>query len=213
MTRVAERGSAAALGAALLSGAVALSGGACTPAGTAVGAAATLGVTAAQERGIQGALDDSRIRLELNHLLLQEDEALYRHVNLQIQERRVLITGNVAVPEDRITLTRLAWQVPGVREVINETRVSDRSSLTSFARDRLITGELEARLLLDREILSINFSIETQNQVIYLLGVARDRAELERVVGHAKTIAYVRRVVDHVRLRDRPLGATGAGPT
>lgn len=177
---------------------------ACSPVGTAVGVAAKAGVTAAQERGFQTGLNDHRIWLELNHLLLQESELLFRRLNLQVHEGRVLMSGNVPAPEARITAVRLAWQVPTVREVINEIEISDRASLTNFGRDQLISTELEAKLLLDRSITSINYSIETQNQVIFLIGIARDRPELERVVAHAKDIAYVRRVVNYVVLRDDP---------
>lgn len=181
-----------------------LAAGACSPAGTAVGIAAKAGVTAAQERGFQTGLQDHRIWLDLNHLLLQESERLFRRVNLQVHEARVLISGNVAEPEARLTATRLAWQVNGVREVINKIEISNRASLPNFARDQIISTELEAKLLLDRAVMSINYSIETQNQVIYLIGIARDRLELERVVAHAKDIAYVRRVVSYVVLRDDP---------
>ena len=164
-----------ALSLALLAG-LCLAAGACSPAGTAVGVAAKAGVTAAQERGFQTGLQDHRIWLDLNHLLLQESERLFGRVNLQVHEARVLMSGNVPEPEARITATRLAWQVVGVREVINEIEISDRASLTNFARDQIISTELEAKLLLD----------------------------LERVVAHAKDIAYVRRVVSYVVLRDAP---------
>lgn len=192
------------LGSALAAFLLSLGAAACTPTGAAVSAGATAGVAAAQERGLQGALTDSRLRFELNHLLLQESEELYRHIKFQIQEGRVLLTGNVRRPEDRIAVARLTWQPPGVREVINRIEITDRSSLTNFARDELISAELEAKLLFDSAVNSINYSIETQNQVIYLIGLARDDRELERVVAHAKTIAYVRRVVSHVLLRDDP---------
>ena len=184
----------------LLCAALPLAGG-CSPAGTVIGVGAKTGVMAAQERGFQTGLADHRIWLDLNHLLLQESEQLFRQVGLQVHQGRVLMTGNVPAPEARITAARLAWQVTGVREVHNELEITDRGSITNFARDRLIVTELEAKLLLDREVASINYSIEAQNQVLFLIGVARDRRELDRVVAHAKDIAYVRRVVSYVVLR------------
>lgn len=181
--------------------AVALVVGACSPTGAAVGVAAKTGVIASQERGFQTGLSDQRIWLDLNHLLLQESERLFRQVNLQVHQGRVLMSGNVPAPEARVTAARLAWQVGGVREVLNEIEITDRASLTNFARDQLIAAELETKLLLDRSVTSINYSIETQNQVIFLIGIARDRRELDRVVAYAKDIAYVRRVVSYVVLR------------
>ena len=173
----------------------------CSPAGTAVGVAAKTAVIASQERGLQAGLGDHRIWLELNHLLLQESETLFRKVNLQVHEGRVLMTGNVPTPDGRITAARLAWKASGVREVLNEIEVTDRSSLANFARDELIVAELEAKLLLDSAVASINYSIEAQNQVIFLIGIAQDEGELARVMAHAKEISYARRIVSYVAVR------------
>ena len=180
--------------------------GACAP--VAVGAGAAVGVTAAQERGFKGALADTEIRLEINHLWFQESASLYGKVNLQVQEGRVLLTGNVPDPEARLSAVRLAWQAEGVSEVINEIEVRDTSALLDAARDEWISAELKARILVDRAIVSINYSIETVNQVVYLIGVAQSRAERDRVIAHAKDIAYVRRVIDYVRLKDDPARAS-----
>ena len=184
--------------------ALGLAPAACSPTGMAVGGAAAAGVAASEERGLQGALDDTEIRLQINHLWLQESEALFREVNLQVQEGRVLLSGNVPDPETRVTAVRLAWQADGVREVINEIEVADTSSLTDLARDTWIATKLKTRLLLDRDVFSINYSIEVVNGTVYLMGIAQNQAELDRVIGHAKDVAYVRRVVSYVRLKDAP---------
>ena len=186
--------------------------GACSTAGLAVSGAAGAGVMAAQERGFQGGLQDTRIRMDINHLWLQEDEVLFRNVNLQVQEGRVLLSGKVEQPEMRVTAARLAWQVEGVQAVINEITVTDKSSLTSAARDSWIATELKTKLLFDREIDAINYSVETVNQVVYLIGLAQNEAELQRVIAHAKDIAYVRQVVSHVILKDDPRRHTIAAP-
>lgn len=197
------------LSAVLLSGLLA---GACSVGGAVVSAGAGTAVMASQERGFQGAMNDTRIRMDINHLWFQESETLFRHVNLQVQEARVLLSGNVEQPEMRVTAARLAWQVKGVRAVINEITVTDKSSLTSAARDTWITTELKAKLLVDLEIDAINYSIETVNQVIYLIGLAQNEAELQRVIAHAKDIPYVRQVVSHVTLKDDPNRHTAAAP-
>jgi osmotically-inducible protein OsmY len=184
--------------------AVGLAAGGCTVWGTAAGAGA-VGATAAQtEKGFRRSMADTEIRIAINDLWLRADEEMFRKVNLQVQEGRVLLTGNVRLPEQRIEAVRLAWQAPGVREVINEIEVSDTSGLTNFARDSWISTQLRSTLLLDSEVSSIDYSIETVNQVIYLMGVAQTEAELARVIGHAKDISYVRRVVSYVLLRDDP---------
>ncbi len=184
--------------------ATALGLGACTATAVVVGVGAGAGAAAAQERGFKGAMNDTEIRLQINHLWFQESTALYAQVNLQVQEGRVLLTGGVANPETRLNAVRLAWQAPGVREVINEIEVDDTSTLADAARDEWISTQLKAKLLVDSEVSSINYSIETVNASIYLIGVAQNQAELDRVIAHAKNISYVRRVVSYVRLKDDP---------
>ncbi|MFQ5775779.1 MAG: BON domain-containing protein [Kiloniellaceae bacterium] len=182
--------------------------GACAPAGLAVGAGATAGVASAQERGFKGTLNDQAIRLEINHLWFQENVSLYSKVNLQVQEGRVLLTGNVPDPDTRVNAVRLAWQAKGVREVINEIEIDDASSLSDAARDAWISTKLRARLLADREVDAINYSIETVNRSVYLMGIAQNQAELDRVIDHARDTAYVRRVVSYVRLKAAPGAAS-----
>ncbi len=169
-----------------------------------IGAGAAAGVAAAQERGLKGAAADTRIRLAINRLWFEESTSLYRKINLQVQEGRVLLTGQVPAPEARVTAVRLAWQAEGVAEVINEIGLGDASSLLDAARDQLIAAELRARLLADGAIASINYSIETVNGSVYLIGVAQNQAELDRALSHARNIAYVRRVVDYMRLKTDP---------
>ncbi len=193
-------------GGLLLAAGLSLTLGACAPA--VIGAGAAVGVTAAQERGFKGAIADAEIRLDINHLWFQESTSLYSKVNLQVQEGRVLLTGNVPDPATRLSAVRLAWQAEGVIEAINEIEVNDTSSLLDGARDEWISAELGTRILVDRAIASINYSIETVNQVVYLIGIAQSQAELDRVIAYAKDIAFVRRVIDYVRLKDDPARAS-----
>lgn len=174
--------------------------GACSPTGAAVGAAATGGLAASTEKGFATAVDDAAIRAGLNDRFLKKDLELYGDVNISVEEGRVLLTGTVPTPEDQVEAVRLAWQPEGVREVINELRVADDSSLVDQARDRWIAAQLKADLVLDREVSAVNYSIEVVNGRVYLLGIARSRRELERVERYVKQLRYVRGLVSHVRV-------------
>ncbi len=169
-----------------------------------VGAGATAGVAATQERGAKGALTDTRIRADINHLWFQKSTELYSSVNLQVQEARVLLSGTVADPQTRVDAVRLVWQVEGVKEVINEIEIKDDSSLSDWFTDVKIGTELKNKLRFDEAVSSTNYSVEVVNQSVYLIGVAQDQAELDRVIAHAKDVQYVRRVVNYVRLKDDP---------
>ena len=167
----------------------------------AVGAAGTTAVAAAQERTIGDAIDDSLIYTEVNHHLLQADIDLFRDVGVKVVEGRVLLTGSVPTPEDRIEAVRLAWQADGVEEVLNEVQVTDDSGIVDYATDSWISVQIKTKLLFDRDIRAINYSIETVNGSVYMIGIARDAAELKRATNHARTIKGVRRVISHVRIQ------------
>jgi osmotically-inducible protein OsmY len=113
----------------------------------------------------------------------------------------VLLTGQLPSEEMRLEAVRLAWQADGVEEVINEIQIGD-SSVGDLATDTWISTQLKTDLLLDSEVYSINYSIETSNGVVYILGVARSQAELDRVIDYARNLANVRRVVSYVRVMD-----------
>ena len=173
-------------------------------AGLLVGVAATAGLEIAKERSVGDAVDDLTIRTELNQLFFEENYELFQEVSFGVIEGRVLLKGSVPTPEDRIRALRLAWQAGGVREVINEIQVNDESGFLDYARDTWISAQLKGKLLLDTDVLSINYSIETVNGTVYLLGIAQNDAELARVTAHAHSIADVKRVVSHVVLKDDP---------
>jgi osmotically-inducible protein OsmY len=172
--------------------------------GAAVGAGAAGGITIAQERSVGAAVDDTVIQANVNHELLQHSEQLFRKVGVEVIEGRVLLTGVVPSADDRVTATRLAWKVKGVKEVLNELEISDKSSVADFAKDAWITTQLHGRLLADQDVRDINYSIETVNGVIYLFGIAQDEAELKRVTAHARTIKGVTKVVSHVVVKTDP---------
>lgn len=178
--------------------ALALSG--CSTTGIAVGAGAATAVAASEERGIGGAISDTAIETQINALLLQHGFETFRKVSVKSYERRVLLTGLVQTPQMRLDAVRLAWQADGVREVINEIEVTDKGGAQAYARDVWISTQLRTKLLLDKEIKSINYSVETVGGTVYLMGFARSSEELARVHAHARNLAYVRRVVSYVRM-------------
>lgn len=189
--------SALALLGALSLGAPLLGG--CVPLAIGAGGAAAIG--ASQERGLEQAVDDNQIAFEINRKLLAEDSSLYGGVATQVRKGRVLLTGSVPKPEDRITVTRIVWTIGGVKEVINELRVGEKGGFSQSLNDTTITTRLRTRLTADSNVGSLNYSIETVNGTIYLMGTARDQAELDRVIAHARDISGVRNVVSYVELK------------
>ena len=157
-----------------------------------------------QERSFSSALDDFNTQTELNARLLGESASLFANVNLTVIEGRVHLSGTVPTNEERLTATRLAWATPNVREVVNDIEVTDQTGLMDSARDRWINAEIRARILTDGAIRDLNYTIDTQNRVVYILGIAQDQGELDRVLAHARAVPEVRRVVNFALLKGDP---------
>ena len=177
---------------------------ACTTTGFAVGAGAGAAVAASQERGLTGTLTDTRIRAAINILWLKQDSDMYQGLGLAVYEGRVLVTGVVRSEEVRADAVRLAWRATGVKEVINEIAVVASGRTKDYARDTWITAQLKTKFLFDKAVTAINYSVDTVNYTVYLFGIAQDKAELERVINHARNVKFVRRVVNHVLLKSDP---------
>jgi len=172
--------------------------------------AASAGIAASEERGIGGALTDTRIRADINEKWLQASMDILQKVDLSVQEGRVLLTGSVPTPEMRVDAVKLVWQVEGVREVMNEIQVGDGSSAGDYARDVWILTQLRSDILFDRAVQSVNYSVDAVKGTVYLMGVAQNQAELERVTNYARNLRYVKRVVSYVRIKDQPAPSSSA---
>ncbi|MFP4313874.1 MAG: BON domain-containing protein [Alphaproteobacteria bacterium] len=184
----------------------------CSLAGTATGIGASLGIAASQEGGISRAASDLRIQAEINDLWFRSDVDAFVKLDLTVNQGRVLVTGVVQDPEQRVEAIRLAWQPGGVKQVINEIQVADSEGIIGFAKDAWISTRLRTALTLDKDVQSINYSIDTVNGVVYLIGAAQNQAELNRVIETARTISNVRRVVSYVKLVGKDIAQTAQSP-
>ena len=168
-----------------------------------IGAGATAGVAAFQERGLDGAVSDTAITAEIWQKFLAKDEKLFLDIEIEVVEGEVLLAGHVPDVTNQLEAVRLSWQVDGVRSVINEIEVgSEGFSFVDSAGDLLITTKIKAALMFDGDVFAINYSIETVNGTVYLMGIAQNDVERNRVISHARETSYVKRVVSHIRLKD-----------
>ena len=172
----------------------------CSPVGLAVGAGASLMTASQTEKGLKVSAKDLRIKTEINHNLFQKDHELFGAVKVSVDNGKVLITGSVPSPQDRIEISKLSWKVGNVREVINEVQVTNKASFTNRAKDLLINKSLQTQLLLDQSINFINFSVDTVNGVVYIFGIARDQTEINRIIKHARNIKYVENIINYTSI-------------
>ena len=168
------------------------------------GAAAGVSVVR-QERTVGNAIDDVRIKTELDAKLASDAPGLLLRASTTVVEGRVLLTGRVKAPEDRLTVTRIAWSIEGVRRVDNDMEVSDNSGWLDAPTDFIIKTELATALLADGSIKDVNYTTDVVHGVVYLMGVGQDQAEVDRVVEHARNLSGVRRVENYVLLKSDPV--------
>jgi osmotically-inducible protein OsmY len=170
-----------------------------------LGGAAKVGSVVAEERSVGSTVDDTAIWTHIKSLYLQKNvDYIYATVNVEVNEGRVLLTGTVDNPEHRVEAVRLAWQPVGVKEVINELQITDKSSIADDAKDYWINTRVNANLLVEKNVRSINYNTDTINGVVYLIGIAQNEWEMKQAALVASKVKGVKRVVSYVRVKQNP---------
>jgi osmotically-inducible protein OsmY len=167
-----------------------------------------------QERGLDGAGDDIAIRTQINQLWFEHDHEMHMRLTLQVWDRRVLVAGVLPEPAQRETALALARSAGGVREVIDGIETGTVRDLGRYTSDKQIEKDIELRLFFTRDVDSINYSVQVVNGGVFLLGTAQDAAELSRVLAVVRDVGGVRRIANHVLLREeaRRLRTAAASP-
>ena len=180
----------------LLLCALALSG--CAGAVVGVGTAAVAASTT--EKGFSTSVSDGVIFAKLKDRFIQQNASLLTSADVSVNDGAVLFTGTVKTPADKIQATRLAWEIKGVREVVNELQVTDTSSIKDIAKDLAASATLRGKMIADKDISSLNFSIDVVNGIVYLSGVASTPEEMDKVISHAENLRFAQEVVNYIIL-------------
>lgn len=167
---------------------------------TAVGLGTAAVAASTTEKGFSTSVSDTVIEAKLTDKFIQNDASLVTGIEKSVSNGAVLMTGTVVTQEQKITATRLAWEIKGVKEVINEIQIVSEKSLKTTAKDLAASAQLRAALIGDQEISSLNYSIDVINGIVYLSGVAANEKERERVIAHAQTLRFVKKVVNYIIL-------------
>ena len=162
---------------------------------------ASLGA-ASKEKGLATTLNDNIIKTKISNLIFKNNPDLIANSNVFVNNGSVLFTGKVSEPDNRILFTKIAWTVKGVNEVNNEVQIINTSSLKNIARDIASMGEIRARIMADKMINSLNFSIDVVNDKAYLSGVANNIDEIRLVKSHASSSRFIKEVYNYIILTD-----------
>ena len=155
---------------------------------------------ATKEKGLGTSINDNIIKTKISNLIYKFNKNLIADTKVFINNGSVLFTGKVKNPNEKIEFTKLAWTIRGVKEVNNEIQITDKSSIKNIARDIASLGEIRARIISDKSINSINFSVDVVNDKAYVSGVANNEVEINLVKNHALSAKFVKEVYNYIIL-------------
>ena len=174
----------------------------CSPVGVlASGGSATM-VVAEGDRSLGAVVDDATIKLNLSAKFLQSENSLFLDVNSNVTEGRVLLTGLVDTQEIRIEAVRKVWEISGVKEVINEIEVGDKTTLKEYMNDLWINTQVKSLAARTIGLRSFSYNFETIKGKVYIAGITSRPEQLQAIVESTKTIKGVNEIVNYVVIKE-----------
>tara|TARA_Y100001935_G_scaffold236083_1_gene220495 strand:- start:607 stop:1170 length:564 start_codon:yes stop_codon:yes gene_type:complete len=153
-------------------------------------------------RSVGTQIDDSIMQKNLSARILLLDKKYLFSINSKVLDGRIFLTGKVEDPEEKLKLTKMAWETDGVRSVRNDIKVKEEFNFKQSAKDILITSQLRTALIMNKNIKATNYQIDTYKKKIYLYGIAITSNEKEDVLDEAKKIKDVKDVIASILLVD-----------
>tara|TARA_B100000963_G_scaffold213615_1_gene186241 strand:+ start:2995 stop:3582 length:588 start_codon:yes stop_codon:yes gene_type:complete len=157
---------------------------------------------AVDPRSIGTQIDDSIMQKNLTTRLTLQDKKYFISVKSKVLDGRIFITGKVDNPEEKLQITKLAWETEGVRSVRNDIKIKEEFNFKQSAKDLLITSQLRTALILNKETKSRNYQIDTYKKRVYIYGIAETKDELKLVIKEANSVLDVEKVIASIILME-----------
>ena len=151
-------------------------------------------------RSVGTQMDDSIMQKNLTTRILVKDKKYLLSVKSKVLDGRIFLTGKVDSPEEKLQLTKLAWETKGARSVRNDIKIKEEFNFKRSAKDILITSQLRTSLILNKNIKATNYQIDTYKKKIYVYGIALTSEEKDLVISEAKEILDVENVIASIIL-------------
>ena len=151
-------------------------------------------------RSIGTQIDDSIMQKNLAARLAIREKSYLLSLNVKVLDGRIFITGKVDDPEEKLQITKLAWETKGVRSVKNDIRIKEEFNFKQSAKDLLITSQLRTALIFNKEIKATNYQIDTYKRKIFIYGISLTAEERKKVINEAKEILDVEDVIASILL-------------
>ena len=151
-------------------------------------------------RSVGTQIDDSIMQKSLSAKILLSDKSYFLSIKSKVLDGRIFLTGKVGNPEEKLKLTKLAWETQGVRSVRNDIKIKEKFNFKQSAKDILITSQLRTALIISKKIKATNYQIDTYKKKIYIYGIAITSEERDLVLKEAKEILDVEDIIASIML-------------
>ena len=151
-------------------------------------------------RSLGTQIDDSVMQKNLSARLIMRDKSYLLSLNTKVLDGRIFLTGKVEDPEEKLQITKLAWEIAGVRSVRNDIKIKEDFNFKQSAKDLLITSQLRTAIIFNKNIKATNYQIDTYKKKIFIYGIALTSEERREVINEAKEILDVESVVASIVL-------------
>ena len=156
--------------------------------------------SSAQEKGIGTSINDKVIYLKLRNAIYEWNSSVSEKISISVDGGSILVTGQLKNVDEKINLTKVIWEVNGVKEVNNKVQISETSNLKNIAKDLASLGEIRARLRASKKLNSLNFSIDVVNNIAYISGIASSEEEVAIVSQIAQQARFIKEVQNFVKV-------------
>ena len=145
-------------------------------------------------------IDDSIMDKSLDARLVAMNKNYLFNVKTKVLDGRIFLTGKIDTPEEKLQITKLAWETKGARSVKNDLKIKEEFNFQQSAKDILITSQLRSAMIFNKKIKAVNYNIDTFKKVIYVYGIAQSEDEKDEIVKEAKEILDVKNVITSILL-------------
>ena len=151
-------------------------------------------------RSLGTQIDDSVMQKNLSTRLILRDKSYFLSINTKVLDGRIFLTGKLKNPEEKLQITKLAWEIAGVRSVKNDIKIKEDFNFKKSAKDLLITSQLRTAIIFNKKVKATNYQIDTYKKKIFIYGIAITAEERNEVIKEAKEILDVKEVIASILL-------------
>ena len=158
--------------------------------------------SSAQEKGLGTSINDKVVYVKLRNAIFDWSPSVAEKISISVNDGSILVTGNLKKIDTKIKLTKVIWEVSGVKEVNNKVQISETNNFKNIAKDLASLGEIKARLMASKKLNSLNFSVDVVNNIAYISGIASSEEEIAIVTQIAQEARFITEVQNFVKINN-----------